>query len=461
MMQRRNHESASPEPALVLVFLKAPRLGSVKTRLAREVGSAEAVRIYRLLVERQMTAIPAEWRTEIRFSPDDAGTEMRVWLGDRFTYRPQGEGDLGARLARGFEDAFRHGAGRVIAIGGDCPELDAETLVGAAGHLDANDLVLGPARDGGYYLIGLRRPAPRIFAGIPWSTAAVLAATLARSAESGLRHALLAMKEDIDDLPGWRRHEARTAAQAASLAIIIPALNEATHIRSTLAAAQARLPAAPIVVVDGGSGDGTAALAAAAGARVIASPRGRGVQCRMGASAVAAEWLLFLHADTLLPANAAGVIARFIASPTTQIATFRLRFDTGGWLLRACGWCTRFDSVFTRFGDQGILVRRTFYEAIGGFAAWPLFEDVDLLRRARRKTKVHSLPAAVTTSARRFERRGNFRQQCLNARLLLRYLCGASPEVLAAVYRTEPAGRVPAPAVVPSTIRATNAPPSP
>lgn len=218
------------------------------------------------------------------------------------------------------------------------------------------------------------------------------------------------------------------------LAVIIPALNEGKTVAACIGQVRAALPHATVLVVDGGSTDNTTAAGADAGAAVLTSPRGRGLQCARGAAAAAGEWLLFLHADTILPDNADAVIAEFLARPEVKIATFRLRFERAGWFLRAGAWCTRFDSVFTRFGDQGILVRRDFYADLGGFPEWPLFEDVELLRRARRQTRVWSLPAHVTTSVRRFERNGAVRQQVLNARLLLRFLTGTSPFILAQSY---------------------------
>lgn len=221
------------------------------------------------------------------------------------------------------------------------------------------------------------------------------------------------------------------------LTVIVPTLNEADAIACTLRAIQQQLPHAALVVADGDSSDRTVALASAVGAQVIASSRGRGLQCRAGAELVSSEWMLFLHADTVLPAEAGRTVARFIARPEARIATFRLRFDTPSWFLRVCGWCTRIDSVFTRFGDQGILVRTSLYRALGGFPPWPLFEDVAFLQQARRVTRVHSLPACVTTSARRFRQHGAVRQQWLNARLLLRYLSGESPQSLARAYRAE------------------------
>lgn len=224
-------------------------------------------------------------------------------------------------------------------------------------------------------------------------------------------------------------------AESLSVSVVIPTLDEAECIASTVGAVRHGLPLAEVIVADGGSRDATPELAVRAGARVIASAKGRGVQCAAGAQCAGGELLLFLHADTILPPDAGGVLARYFARPEVRIGTFRLTFDDGSAFLRACAWCSRFDSVFTRFGDQGIAVRRAFYDELGGFPPWPLFEDVELLRRARRHTRVWSFPSAVRTSARRFRRRGVVRQQLKNATLLVRFLAGASPEKLAAEYR--------------------------
>jgi hypothetical protein len=142
--------------------------------------------------------------------------------------------------------------------------------------------------------------------------------------------------------------------------------------------------------------------------------------------------LLFLHDDTALPAEAPALVQDAFADPKTQVACFRLRFDYQHWLLASYAFFSRFDSTLTSFGDQGILIRRSFFAAIGGFPDWPLFEDVDLLNRARRRTRkrIKKLPAVVTTSAVRFLENGILRQQFLNAQLMLRFSLGASPESL-------------------------------
>ncbi len=192
---------------VVLAMLKAPRAGEVKTRLAREIGAQPAAAIYRRLVERQMAAIPREWTAEVHFAPAHAGGELQAWLGSRASYHPQFGDDLGERLIHAIAGAFARGARMLVVVGGDCPGLDDSTLRKAASALTTVDVVLGPAVDGGYYLIGLREPQPQLFRGITWSSSTVLPATLSRIEASGLSHATLALKEDVDDLASWRRAE--------------------------------------------------------------------------------------------------------------------------------------------------------------------------------------------------------------------------------------------------------------
>jgi len=200
-------ERAYRVPTLI-VMLKAPRKGTVKTRLAADIGHAQATRIYRLLVERQMAAIPAHWPVEVHFAPADAEEEMRDWLGPRPKLHPQTDGDLGQRLTFAVGSAFGRSASGVIVIGGDCPELDMHALHSAAGALGAHEVVLGPASDGGYYLIGLTRARPELFADIPWSTNCVFAKTLQRADELGLIPLLLSLRDDVDTVEDLDRHAA-------------------------------------------------------------------------------------------------------------------------------------------------------------------------------------------------------------------------------------------------------------
>ncbi len=197
-----------PAPTLCLM-LKAPRLGQVKTRLAKDIGEAAALAAYRALVERQMREIPAGWNVEIHFTPDDGAAEMRAWLGPLReaapVFIPQAAGDLGARLIAALHSAFARGARQVIFVGGDCPGLTRERLAEAAEKLEHADLVIIPAVDGGYVSIAFNVPHTGVFEGIEWSTERVCEQTQRRAKELRLSFGLLAPLEDVDELASWER----------------------------------------------------------------------------------------------------------------------------------------------------------------------------------------------------------------------------------------------------------------
>ena len=197
-----------PENTLCLM-LKAPRTGEVKTRLARDVGDAGAAEIYRAMVEHQLREIPRGWRIEVHFTPQNAAEEMRSWLQalreERIDFFPQAEGDLGIRLRAALFSAIGRGAQSVLFAGGDCPGLDCAVLTAAAMEIANNDLVLVPAVDGGYVLIGMKALHAGVFDGIHWSTPEVFEQTLVRAERLGLETELLPALEDVDDLQSWER----------------------------------------------------------------------------------------------------------------------------------------------------------------------------------------------------------------------------------------------------------------
>ncbi len=189
----------------VIVFLKAPRPGFVKTRIGAALDADAAVGIYRVLLDRTLTALHGRTDVELRFTPDGADEEIRPYLRPGWVMRGQGDGDLGERLTRATGEAFGAGARRVVVVGTDCPTLTGEDVVDAFDGLNDADVVLGPAEDGGYWLIGLRAPAPALFRGILWSTEQVLALTEARAREGGWSVGVLRRMADVDTLEDWRR----------------------------------------------------------------------------------------------------------------------------------------------------------------------------------------------------------------------------------------------------------------
>lgn len=219
-----------------------------------------------------------------------------------------------------------------------------------------------------------------------------------------------------------------------SFSVIIPTLNEAPNIAGCVAAVRDLDPHVEIIVADGGSTDGTAALAAAAGALVVAAPRGRGLQCNAGAAHASGDVLLFLHADTTLPPDAFVLLRDIFSDPAVRIAKFRLSFDVHDWLLDIAARLMWFDSLLTSFGDQGIVIRRDFFAELGGFPDWPLFEDVRLFELARARAEVYVVPAEVVTSARRFLENGVLQQLLHDLWLWLQYLFGVSPYELSRRY---------------------------
>jgi rSAM/selenodomain-associated transferase 2 len=216
--------------------------------------------------------------------------------------------------------------------------------------------------------------------------------------------------------------------------VIIPALNEADKIDHCIQQVRILQPQAEIIVADGGSSDLTVKLSQQMGADVVHAGRGRGTQCNAGTRKAHGKILLFLHADTVLPPDAFQVLDRFFTRDDVKIGTFRLIFDDPHPLLKLYAKFSRIDSILTRFGDQGITVRRAFLEHLGGFPDWPLFEDVRLLQNARQQTRIYSFPTAVTTSARRYMQNGVVRQQLLNLWVMIQYLRGIPPERLARYY---------------------------
>ena len=205
-------ETSSSACGVVGVFAKAPAPGRVKTRLAADVGDARAVEIYRKLGRATVDRLRRSAADTVVFvdPPDPAAFDaVREWLGDGLELRPQSEGDLGQRMHAALSELLSSSS-RAVLVGTDIPGIDERTVESALGALLHHDVVVGPATDGGYYLIGMTRPRPELFVDMPWSTEAVLPETLGRAEAGEVSVALLETKTDVDtsaDLPAVMRRE--------------------------------------------------------------------------------------------------------------------------------------------------------------------------------------------------------------------------------------------------------------
>ena len=198
------------ELSRVIVFLRAPELGRVKSRLAATVGPTQALAIYRELLELTLATLRAHPEVELRVTPDAAATGGEPLLQPGWRRTPQGDGNLGERLDRAVQEAFATEPTPVVVIGCDSPELTKDDLIEAGRLLATRDVVFGPAIDGGYWLIGLTRPVPELFREISWGTSRVLDQSLDIAQRLGLNWGLLRGLADIDTEADWRAWQARS-----------------------------------------------------------------------------------------------------------------------------------------------------------------------------------------------------------------------------------------------------------
>ncbi|MFW9264338.1 TIGR04282 family arsenosugar biosynthesis glycosyltransferase [Nostoc sp. CALU 546] len=196
----------------LIIFTRYPEPGKTKTRLIPALGTVGAANLQRKMTEHTIFQVQElqkaiDISVEVRFVGGDSQL-MQDWLGLDLVYQSQGEGDLGLRMARSLFDAFQSGAEQVIIIGTDCPGVNPQILATAFEKLHAFDLVLGPAIDGGYYLIGLCQPIPELFVNIEWGTAQVFQKTVDIAQKLNLSHVNLLPLADVDrpeDLPIWEQ----------------------------------------------------------------------------------------------------------------------------------------------------------------------------------------------------------------------------------------------------------------
>lgn len=419
----------------LIIFGRYPTAGKAKTRLIPLLGPTGAALLHRQLVRITVeTARRLRTRrsitTELRFT-GASQRDMAMLFGRDLIYREQGPGDLGQRLRVAVAETISSGVGKVILVGTDCPMLDAERLDQAFSALDDHDVVIGPALDGGYYLIGVKSDHPELFSDIAWGGSEVLAQTLDACCRLGLRHILLPTLSDVDtpdDLILWASARMPSTNTRPRISVIIPTRNEQDHLAATIASVLT-VGGVEIIVVDGQSSDRTVEIARQFGVNVIESEPSRGTQLNLGARHARSDRLVFLHADTILPFGFSSTIEQTLARPGIAAGAFDLGIDARGLAPRVIEWGVFIRArIFGRpYGDQALFMSSDTYRKCGGFPDLPYMEDYAMLSLLRECGRVYVVPARVSTSARRWKSRGWLRTTLRHQWLILRYHLSRPP----------------------------------
>ena len=423
---------------LVILFCRYPVPGHAKTRLIPALGSVGAANLHRELTEtilKNLIRARAQMGFDIQIYFDGGSLEkMSQWLGSEHLYKQQAEGDLGRRMYSAFQGAFLKGYQRVILMGSDIPDMKPSHIREAFHALEYTDLVFGPSTDGGYWLVGLKKPV-EVFQITNWGSHNVLEQTMAQAKAHGLSVQQIEPLSDIDtmeDLKIWRPD---CETDHPYLSVIVPTLNEAEHIELTLKKAMDK--ETEIIVVDGGSRDDTKKRAEECGARVANSPPGRAVQLNMGAAMAKGDVLFFLHADTRPPDHFVEWIFMTLMIKGTIAGAFRFKTDLDHPLMKVIECMTNIRSkVFNLpYGDQGLFLSKRTFDAVGSFPDVPITEDLHFVRRLSKHGRMRIAPVPAVTSARRWREKGFAYTTLINSIILMGCLLGVHPERFTSLYK--------------------------
>ncbi len=434
----KNSASSSLGGCRLILFGRYPVPGRTKTRLIPALGPVGAADLQRRLTQKSLTTVlksgmPA---SSVEFCwTGGSPSQVKQWLGHTgIGFIPQVGDNLGTRMRNALQTASGPLHRPVVLVGTDIPAMTAQHLKTAFKALNHHDLVLGPSRDGGYWLIGTKRPVD-VFQGIQWSRPDVLTRTLAEAGRQGLTVAQLETLNDIDteaDMSAWQP-DGRW--RRPYLTAVIPTLDEAGIIQAAIH--RLRSPDSEVIVADGGSRDDTVDLARSAGAAVLVAPRGRAVQQNSGARQASGRVLLFVHADTCLPPGYAAQVFETLIPQGVSAGAFRFKTDFDHWGMRLIEKTVRIRSTLFQmpYGDQALFMFKTTFDKIGGFPLVPIAEDLFLVKRLARLGRIAQTRAAAVTSARRWRAIGVWRATLINYLIAGGCLLGIDPKHLVPLYR--------------------------
>jgi uncharacterized protein len=426
----------------LMIFLRYPEPGRVKTRLAAGIGWQEATWLYEKLVWRTL-GVAADLRRcrpevdlTIFFQPPQQESQIRAKYPGPWDFVAQADGHLGEKMAAAFHHARDHGYHRAVLIGSDIGDLARADLQSAFESLEQGGAVLGPAADGGFYLIGLVGLCESAFSSSEWGTAEVFQRTRDAMAAAGHKVSILRRRHDIDRVEDLVKLPQRSYFER-RLSVIVPTLKPIDAVAPLLAALEPQLwPGDEIIVVQGRLPLGQEMVVLSPRTRVVNSAPGRGRQLNCGARAAQGKLFWFLHDDCMPPPNFGYHVRKLTHVPHAVLGCFQLAFTPTN---RALDLIARWANFRTRrlmlpYGDQGIFCRQETFEQVGGFRKAFLMEDVDFVRSVRKLGALLPVPEKLHTSPQRYLSRGILYTSLRNHLLMALYLLGVDDRKLHALY---------------------------
>lgn len=448
---------------VVILFTRIPVPGKTKTRMMPYLTGRDCARLHTSFLRDIKSAINQSDADLFVCYVEDEKTDLfclqRIF-GKQAAYFPQKGDGLGERMHLAISHVMELGYDACVLIGSDIPEFSAKHLKEAFSILKKKDVVFGPTKDGGYYLVGMKKPQVCLFEGQTYSHSSVLQNAVQAGKQNGLTIGFVEKLQDIDtpdDLKELRRRLKRSRRklsgntpfrqntentahflnQNAKISVIIPIYNEEKSIEALQRQLDPYRTECEILFVDGGSTDATTSLVKP-GYTLLHSPKGRANQMNKGAASSTGDILFFLHCDSVLPDDFLNEIKQVMSKYDT--GCFGIRFNSQSILMRICGIMSNLRAGCRRimFGDQGIFIDRELFFEMGGFPVLPIMEDYQFslnLRKAGIRTGMTG--KSISTSDRRFPKGTLPRLKLMWKMHILRakYRAGISVEQIAKEYR--------------------------
>jgi len=387
------------------IFVRYPVPGMVKPRLITALGQEGAAAIQRELTEHAVAIARSFIRRErpmrgieVRYT-GASESAMRTWLGAGIRYAPQSDGDTGDRMIHAFNNAFEAGADTAAVLGVDCPGISESLLDDTFTALKRADIVIGPSRDGGYYLIGVSKKArfvalPAMFTGVAWGAGYAFGDTLTTVRRLGLSYQILGRLEEIDhpdDLPIWERihSTARIGAGIPVITVVVPTLNNASTIDTVLDHLM-QGDNVEIIMADSGSTDDTVFRAIARGISVVHAPGGMAAQLDAGIGAGTGDYVYIAFPDSIPAGRFDDIIRDTLADPAVACGLFGHTTDSPNRIVRFIHRLAGFvpSCVLPRNVSGGLFFRSATLSRVGDISDMPDNTCVSMIRRFGRLGRV-------------------------------------------------------------------------